>query len=582
MVQTELQYRTEIVSLSDRLSFALKTIDNEKSQRILLEEKINSLQESERLKSENHILMQRNLESQLQQSENQKALLESSEQRFKSELESSKAVLEQLQESLKTLEGTAANWTEKNKTLSEGIARDREMFEMKTNELKNEILGLKSEIKKLQKNKYALEDAIRQVDTDWKIQYAELKSAYEQELAEQLAKTTKTLVESHENEKEKFAKMLANSKRNYDALETEFRKSITEFQALSEERNSLSNTLKEYTSSEHELRLIARELTNVIKEQKFKIVELSNKNEASFAIFEEKCQAMESQVKILTNAKSDLEGTKQELSTYKTEILKNQKTIGDLEMEITAAISFQKERDLLLKRVEDLEKEIQIRLTSQNEAEQALRIKNKMLDDQNDTIKSLKQNLENKIREHASLFQEISLNESKIEESVARERKKTRELSNELAIQEETFEQLQIAFQECKDERDTLHSELMEVSKKLQERNISIGRIEEEVSRAKDIFSAKEKKFHQDRDDILKSKEIAIDDIKRFYEAQSSRLKILEHERDSLYETTKRLKTHEIEMEATLKSQNDEMKKLQQELERQKIKFIKLKEAIDF
>ncbi|ORY39373.1 hypothetical protein BCR33DRAFT_853518 [Rhizoclosmatium globosum] len=141
-----------------------------------------------------------------------------------------------------------------------------------------------------------------------------------------------------------------------------------------------------------------------------------------------------------------------------------------------------------------------------NGISKALRIKNKMLDDQNDTIKTLKQNLENKIRDHAALLQEVSTTESKIEESLAKEKKRVRDLTHELATQEEAFEQLQNAFQECKEERDALHSELMEVSKKLQERNVSIARIEEEVSRVKNIFSAKEQKLRMENDDLIKSR----------------------------------------------------------------------------
>ncbi|KAI8823257.1 hypothetical protein BJ741DRAFT_77526 [Chytriomyces cf. hyalinus JEL632] len=205
-----------------------------------------------------------------------------------------------------------------------------------------------------------------------------------------------------------------------------------------------------------------------------------------------------------------------------------------------------------------------------------------MLDDQNDTIRTLKQNLDNKTRDHAALLQDINARESKLEDGFSKEKKKVRELTNELISQNEAFESLQSAFEDCKNERDSLHSEVLKVSEKLQERNTSIAHIEHEVSRVKSVFAAKEAKLVQDRDDLLRTREISVDEVKRHYEAQMSRLKGMERERDSLFETTKRLKLQVTELETAQDAKTQELKRVSQEMERQKLKFIKLKEAMDF
>ncbi|KAI8836421.1 hypothetical protein BJ741DRAFT_186871 [Chytriomyces cf. hyalinus JEL632] len=91
-------------------------------------------------------------------------------------------------------------------------------------------------------------------------------------------------------------------------------------------------------------------------------------------------------------------------------------------------------------------------------------------------------------------------------------------MQEQLISQNEAFESLQSALEDCKNERDALHSEVLEVSEKLQERNTSIAHIELEVSRVKSVFAAKEAKLVQERDDLLRTREISVDEVKRHYE----------------------------------------------------------------
>ncbi|KAJ3067282.1 leucine rich repeat [Podochytrium sp. JEL0797] len=501
-IQTEQRYSSEIVSMNERVVSAERVAAEEKARCVTLEEKVKNLLESEKLKSENNVLVQSDLERRLNEALAKSSLCEQEAARLKQDLMAATMDVEQLR-----------------------CLREIEVYRIA--------------VRKLQKHKTELAQAVSQTETQHAAQIEDLKKAHVQEMADAVAKATLELTDRHGEEVEKLARMLQTTKSRNDELEQEFRKSISgeqkkytelfkAFQELAEESNGIAKSLKETKKSETDLRTVTRELTNVIKDQKLHIAELSHKNEASFSIFEEKCMLMEGQVKSLNDTKSDLEAIKNELDGYKSDVARKQDRIAVLDDE-KAAISkslsdqvaaFQKERDLLLGKIHSLEEEVQSKKSSTSEVEQALRIKNKMLDDQNDTIRTLKQNLENKTREHGALLQEIASNEGKLDETISKEKKRSRELSLELAMQEEAFEQLQNAFQECKDERDALHSELMEVSKKLQERNMSIARIEEEVGRVKNAFSAKEQKLRTERDDLIKSRDVAVDEVKRFYEVR--------------------------------------------------------------
>ncbi|KAJ3395939.1 hypothetical protein HDU80_010140 [Chytriomyces hyalinus] len=77
------------------------------------------------------------------------------------------------------------------------------------------------------------------------------------------------------------------------------------------------------------------------------------------------------------------------------------------------------------------------------------------------------------------------------------------------------------AFEECKNERDALHSDVLKVSEKLQERNTSIAHLELEESKVKSVFAAKEAKLVQERDDLLRTREISVDEVKRHYKVNS-------------------------------------------------------------
>ncbi|KAJ3297221.1 hypothetical protein HDU79_004345 [Rhizoclosmatium sp. JEL0117] len=462
-IQNEQKYAAEIVSLNERVVAAEKVANEEKARTIALELQIKSLQDADVLKSQNHQLIQSELERKLQETQLKLDESISEANKLKLDVGSATGDVDQLRAKVVEFQEIIQACNHDNETLSMRILKDRETSKLKISECVREIEVYRIAVKKLQKTRAELEESLATAKSQYEMQIQELKTFHSQEISDMIIKTSADLTNKHAEEVEKLGRMLQASKTRNEELDEEYR------QAVKAEHHKYSELFKAF----------------------------------------------------------------QELAEESNGISK------------------------------------------------ALRIKNKMLDDQNDTIKTLKQNLENKIRDHAALLQEVSTTESKIEESLAKEKKRVRDLTHELTTQEEAFEQLQNAFQECKEERDALHSELMEVSKKLQERNVSIARIEEEVSRVKNIFSAKEQKLRMENDDLIKSREIAVDEVKRFYESQSSRLKILERERESLFENVKRLKSQVMELETEKETREEEMKRILIDVERQKSRFAKLKEAMD-
>ncbi|KAJ3237999.1 hypothetical protein HDU81_008607 [Chytriomyces hyalinus] len=614
----ERKYASEIVALNEKLASAEANV---------LEEKKSPLQESTALKSENHALILKEVNQAL---EKQTAAKESAEQAAKvleRKLEECQKHVKHTLLELTTSQSSFLEVERDKEALAKQLLQDRDERKALENEMFQELDTYRRTIKKLSKSKVQLESTIQSMQKDRLDFEKRAAEAQSTAISEAVSKARIDLDARHRDEEERLEKQVQQKNEEMRLKEDEFQNSIKSkcafaliqfcfgggtsgrltfalpseehkkyaelyqaFQEIAEESNQMSKALKESAKSEHDLRTVARELTHLVKDQKLKISELMSKNEASFVVFEEKCNAMETQLKTLENAKMDLERMKCELDTCKEAVSERQSRIEVLEAEkqimsrsvIEQASNLNHEIEALRAKVKHFEAGLLEKQAAKEEAEQALRIKVKMLDDQNDTIRTLKQNLDNKTRDHTSLLQDINSKESKLEESLSKEKKKVRELTNELISQNEAFESLQSSFEDCKNERDSLHAEVLKVSEKLQERNTSIAHIELEVSRVKSVFAAKEAKLMLERDDLLRTREIAVDEVKRHYEAQMNRLKGMERERDSLFETTKRLKLQVTELETSQAAKTQELKRISQELEHQKLKFIKLKEAMDF
>jgi uncharacterized coiled-coil DUF342 family protein len=93
-------------------------------------------------------------------------------------------------------------------------------------------------------------------------------------------------------------------------------------------------------------------------------------------------------------------------------------------------------------------------------------------------------------------------------------------MRRELEAQEKMVDQLQSLVDEYRQERDALRKEYVEVSRRLKERNDSIQKIEEEVTRVRSVFKAKEDKLVKDKDTTIKNMERNMDEMRLSYEVR--------------------------------------------------------------
>jgi chromosome segregation ATPase len=145
-----------------------------------------------------------------------------------------------------------------------------------------------------------------------------------------------------------------------------------------------------------------------------------------------------------------------------------------------------------------------------------------MLEDQNDSIKKLRNNLENKVRESSVSSNEISKRELYWNEKLEAERNISYELKKELENQQNIVNHFQSIINDYKLDRDSLRKELDAVSQKLTERNHSINMIEQEVKKVTDAFKRKESALIQEREEAIRKKDAGYLNMKLTFEVCDS------------------------------------------------------------
>lgn len=140
-------------------------------------------------------------------------------------------------------------------------------------------------------------------------------------------------------------------------------------------------------------------------------------------------------------------------------------------------------------------------------------MKNKMLEDQNDTIKRLKTNLENKIRESQGSVSTLESRLADLEDKLAEARENIRVLSGALDTQRETLSsEFELTYRE---ERGKLLRQVADLEGKLQDRNDSILQIEQEVRKVKKVFKQKEEALINQESVTIREKDTIITQLKR-------------------------------------------------------------------
>lgn len=336
------------------------------------------------------------------------------------------------------------------------------------------------------------------------------------------------LEEKHAQQLKGYQEKMDLSNQQYVTLEDEFRMALTiEANRFTEVKSGFDHVTAELTNNkgvlaqaqqkEKQLGSLVQELTNMVKEQKVKIAELAKSKQETILELKSRFRAFEHTAEEDNRKTVQIELLKQEKSRLITQLTAQDSVIDGLRAErriwghelAQQGSSLAQDRGRLEARIEMLTSEMES-LKSQNEQDiNALKIKNKIVDDQTDTIRKLKEGLQ----ERDEQIRKIR------DQNLQDQRSFHEQLGNEAAISldlKDKVERLSGRKQDLKQQLEEKEAELEEtkkafgaVNKKWQDKAEILTRLETQVKHMKESFDAKERKLVEERDKALETQKAA-------------------------------------------------------------------------
>ncbi|KAM3604215.1 uncharacterized protein V6R79_007946 [Siganus canaliculatus] len=435
---------------------------------------------------------------------------------------------------------TALHRLEESVSHGEALRARQQAEEMKRyQELENKAAALKRELDIQRASVHQHKDKLQQLH--------ELLASREQEHRKQIAlrlqpggadfheavaKEVTLVQERHRHREEELQEKLAEGKKQYAALEDEFRMALTIEAArfsevkgscdqMSAELLSLKATLAQSQQREKKSGSLVQELTAMVKEQKNRISELLKAKREAITDLKSRLQSMEAAVEQDRRLGLQLELLKKDKARLLSQLTAQESVIDGLRAErkiwgqelAQQGVSLAQDRGRLEARIEVLGAELETQKKQNERDNDALKIKAKIMDDQTETIRKLKEALQDRDDQIRKLREETVQAQKRLEQQMEEETSRRAELREQL-------EHLSLRKEELKQQLEDKEEELKEVkrvysdsNKKWQEKADLLTRLESQVMRTKENFDAKERLLVEERDRAREAHKAAVEKL---------------------------------------------------------------------
>ncbi|KAK2900884.1 hypothetical protein Q8A67_008999 [Cirrhinus molitorella] len=519
--------------------------------------------------------------------------LQELEERYKSTLEQLKQVHnreDQHKRALRSLEDSM--------TKAEALRVQQRAEEMKrTQELENKASALKREVEILRASARQHKEKMQQLHE----LLASREEMHRKELAtrllpggiefkEAVAKEVLATEQRFAQRQTDLEQMVSDARRQFAALEDEFRMALTieakrfsevkeGFDQVSAELLEVKSSLSQSQQKEKHSASLVQELTAMVKEQKIRIAELLKAKREAAAEFKTRVQSLESRLEDDKRLNLQVELLKKDKSKLLSQLTAQESVIDGLRAErkiwgqelAQQGASLAQDRGRLEARIEVLLAELESQKKQSERDNDALRIKAKIVDDQTETIRKLKEALLERDEQIRKLR----------DESVQDQRKLKQQLEQEMASAVElrdTVEQLSLRKEELKQQLLDKEAELDEFketcrasSKKWQEKAELLNRLESQVKRMKEGFDSKERTLIEERDKASQAHRAAVEKLHSVDDAFRRQLESLQasHQAEILHLANDKQKLIEKANQKVLQVE-EEMRQLLEETESNK------------
>ncbi|XP_030607934.1 leucine-rich repeat and coiled-coil domain-containing protein 1 isoform X2 [Archocentrus centrarchus] len=347
-----------------------------------------------------------------------------------------------------------------------------------------------------------------------------------------VAKEVVLVEERHSHREAELQEKVAEGRKQYSALENEFRMALTieaaRFSEVKEacdqmaaELMELKATLAQSQEREKKSGSLVKELTAMVKEQKSRISELIKAKRDAVTDLKSRLHSLEAEVGQDRRLGLQLELLKKEKARLLSQLTAQESVIDGLRAErkiwgqelAQQGASLAQDRGRLEARIEVLNSELEAQRKQNERDNDALRIKAKIMDDQTETIRRLKESLQERDDQIRRLKEDTAQAQKRFKQQLEEETTHQAELK-------EQVEHLSLRKEELKHQLEDKEAELEEVqrvysesTKKWQEKADLLTRLESQVKRMKENFDSKERLLLEERDKATEAHRAAIEKL---------------------------------------------------------------------
>ncbi|KAM4728315.1 leucine-rich repeat and coiled-coil domain-containing protein 1 [Anableps anableps] len=453
------------------------------------------------------------------------------------------SLTEQLKQAWSSEEQHRAALRKLEETVSHGDAlRARQQAEeMKRHqELENKAAALKRELDIQRVSVRQHKDKLQQLH--------ELLASREQEHRKQLelrlqpggadfqqavSKEVAAVEQRHQQREAELQEKLSDGRKLYAALEDEFRMALTieatRFSEVKEacdhmtaELMELKTALAQSQQRESKSGALVQELTAMVKEQKTRISELIKAKKDAVAELKNRMHYLEAEVEQSQRSGVQLEMLKKEKTRLVSQLTAQESVIDGLRAErriwgqelAQQGASLAQDRGRLEAKIEVLTAELETQRKHNDRDHDALRIKTKIMDDQTETIRKLKESLQERDDLIRRLKEEAVQTQKKFQQQLEDETSQQAELRDQLAHLSLRKEELKQQLEDKEAELDDVKRVYSDSNKKWQEKAELLTRLESQVKRMKENFDSKERLLLEERDKASEAHKAAVDKLR--------------------------------------------------------------------
>ncbi|XP_024107270.2 leucine-rich repeat and coiled-coil domain-containing protein 1 isoform X2 [Pongo abelii] len=445
-------------------------------------------------------------------------------------------------------------------------AADREIYLLRTSlHREREQVQQLHELLALKEQEHRKELETREFFTD-----AEFQDA----LAKEIAKEEK----KHEQVIKEYQEKIDVLSKQYMDLENEFRIALTvEARRFQDVKDGFENVATELAKSKHALiwaqrkenesSSLIKDLTCMVKEQKTKLAEVSKLKQETAANLQNQINTLEILIEDDKQKSIQIELLKHEKVQLISELAAKESLIFGLRTErkvwghelAQQGSSLAQNRGKLEAQIESLSRENEcLRKTNESDSD-ALRIKCKIIDDQTETIRKLKDSLQEK-EEHIKRLQEkITEIKKCTQEQLDEKSSQLDEVLEKLERHNERKENLKQQLKGKEVELEEIRKAYSTLNRKWHDKGELLCHLETQVKEVKEKFENKEKKLKAERDKSIELQKNAMEklhsmddafkkQVDAIVEAHQAEIAQLANEKQKCIDSAN-LKVHQIEKE---------------------------------